>query len=300
MLKRTIYLGSPLDMNIRLEQLVLINRETGEVNKIPVEDVGVVVLDHPELIYSQAVMQKLLANNTAVIYCDEKHHPTGLLLPLCGHSVQNERFRQQLSAKKPLQKQLWQQTVQAKIRNQALLLRQYDLPHEPLLRFWKEVRSGDSTNLEARAARHYWQHLFAPLPFRRDRFGEAPNNLLNYGYAILRAAVARALVSSGLLPTIGIHHHNRYNAYCLADDIMEPYRPTVDQAVKQMLSVNPDCSELTKPIKAALLQTLTHDVRINGEVSPLLVGLNKTTTSLVACFAGERDEISYPELCKTD
>lgn len=300
MLKRTIYLGSPLDMNIRLEQLVLVNRETGELNKLPVEDIGVVVLDHPELIYSQAVMQKLLANNTAVIYCDEKHHPTGLLLPLCGHSVQNERFRQQLSAKKPLQKQLWQQTVQAKIRNQALMLHHNGLPHEPLLRFWKDVRSGDSTNLEARAARHYWQHVFSPLPFRRDRFGDAPNNLLNYGYAILRAAVARALVSSGLLPTIGIHHHNRYNAYCLADDIMEPYRPVVDRAVKQLMVVHPDCSELTKPMKANLLQTLTHDVRVNGEVSPLLVALNKTTTSLVACFAGERDEINYPELCKTD
>lgn len=300
MLKRTIYLGSPLDMNIRMEQLVLVNRETGEVNKVPVEDVGVVVLDHPELIYSQAVMQKLLCNNTAVIYCDEKHHPTGLLLPLCGHSVQNERFRQQIAAKKPLQKQLWQQTVQAKIRNQALLLKQHNLPHEPLLRFWKDVRSGDSTNLEARAARHYWQYLFSPLPFRRDRFGDAPNNLLNYGYAILRAAVARALVSSGLLPTLGIHHHNRYNAYCLADDVMEPYRPVIDRAVKNIVESNPSCEQLTKPMKANLLQTLTHDVRVNGEVSPLLVALNKTTTSLVACFAGERDEIDYPELCKTD
>ena len=300
MLKRTILLVSPFDLNIRLEQLVLVNRVTGEVNKVPVEDVGVIVLDHPELIYSQAVMQKLLANNTAVIYCDEKHHPSGLLLPLCGHSVQNERFRQQVLAKKPLQKQLWQQTVQAKIRNQALMLHYYNLPHEPLLRFWKQVRSGDSTNLEARAARHYWQHVFSPLPFRRDRFGDAPNNLLNYGYAILRAAVARALVCSGLLPTLGIHHHNRYNAYCLADDIMEPYRPVIDNTVKQMIAKYPDSSILTKPMKAQLLQTLTHDVRVNGEVSPLLVALNKTTTSLVACFANERDEISYPELCRTD
>lgn len=181
-----------------------------------------------------------------------------------------------------------------------MLLRYHELPHEPLLRFWKDVRSGDSTNLEARAARHYWQHVFSPLPFRRDRFGNAPNNLLNYGYAILRAAVARALVSSGLLPTIGIHHHNRYNAYCLADDIMEPYRPVIDSAVKKLVALHPDCNELTKPMKAALLQTLTHDVRINGETSPLLVGLNKTTTSLVACFARDKDEIYYPELCKTD
>lgn len=300
MLKRTIYFGSRLDLNIRLEQLVIVNRDTGEVNKVPVEDIGVVVMDHSDLIYSQSVVQKLLANNVAVVYCDEKHHPSGLLLPLCSHSVQNERFRQQISAKKPLVKQLWQQTVQAKIRNQALLLHQLSLPHEPMLRFWRDVRSNDSTNLEARAARHYWQHLFSPLPFRRDRYGEAPNNMLNYGYAILRAAVARALVSSGLLPTLGIHHHNRYNAYCLADDIMEPYRPFVDRVVQQVVSQQEAPTVLSKTHKATLLQVLAHDVRLNGNQSPLLVALSSTTSSLVACFAGDTDEISYPELCKTD
>ncbi|MHA6247524.1 type II CRISPR-associated endonuclease Cas1 [Pontibacter sp. CAU 1760] len=300
MLKRTIYLGSQLDLNIRLEQLVIVNRDSGELNNVPVEDIGMLVMDHPELIYSQAVIQKLLANNVAVVYCDEKHHPSGLLLPLCSHSVQNERFRQQLSAKKPLIKQLWQQTVQAKIRNQALLLHQLQLPHEPMLRFWRDVRSNDSTNLEARAARHYWKHLFTPLPFLRDRFGDAPNNLLNYGYAILRAGVARALVSSGLLPILGIHHHNRYNAYCLADDIMEPYRPLVDRVVQQITLTEGPPTALTKVHKAALLEVLAHDVRLDGNRRPLLVALSQTTSSLAACFAGDREDILYPELCKKD
>lgn len=300
MLKRTIYLGSRLDLNIRLEQLVIVNRDTGEVNKVPVEDIGVVVMDHPELIYSQAVVQSLLANNVAVVYCDEKHHPSGLLLPLCSHSIQNERFRQQLSAKRPLIKQLWQQTVQAKIRNQAILLHHLNLPHEPMLRFWCDVRSNDSTNLEARAARHYWQHLFEPLAFRRDRFGEAPNNLLNYGYAVLRAAVARALVCTGLLPTVGIHHHNRYNAYCLADDIMEPYRPFVDRTVQRLVNQQGLPTVLLKEHKAVLLNVLAHDVRLKGNLSPLQIALAGTTSSLAACFAGEKDEIAYPELCRTD
>jgi CRISPR-associated protein Cas1 len=299
MLKRTIYFGSPLDINVRLEQLILVNRETGVLSQVPIEDVGVLVFDHPELIYSQSVIQKLLAHNVALVYCDEKHYPAGLLLPLCGHSVQNERFRQQLAAKKPLLKQLWQQTVQAKIQNQALLLCRLNQPFEPLLRFWREVRSGDSTNQEARAARHYWPHLFYPHSFRRDRFGLPPNNLLNYGYAILRAAVARALVSSGLLPTLGIHHHNRYNAYCLADDIMEPYRPFVDQAVQGIVTAGNSLEALDKPLKAALLQVLATDVRINGAISPLLVALASTTASLANCFAGATDEINYPELCTT-
>jgi len=300
MLKRTIYLGSPLDLNIRHQQLALVNRETGEMNQVPVEDIGIVVLDHPQLIYSHAVIQHLLANNVAVVYCDEKCHPAGLLMPLCGHSVQNERFREQLKAKKPLLKQLWQQTIQAKIRNQALLLYQHGLPHEPMLRFTREVLSGDTTNLEARAARHYWSHIFHPLPFRRDRYGNPPNNLLNYGYAILRAAVARALVGSGLLPTLGIHHHNRYNAYCLADDIMEPYRPVVDSAVLALVRDEPEITVLSKPHKAALLQVLSADVRLNGSKSPLLVALSGTTASLAACFSGDKQEISYPELCSTN
>ena len=299
MLKRTIYLGSPLDLNIRHEQLVLVNRETGEINKVPVEDVGVAVFDHAELIYSQAVVQKLLANNVAIVYCDEKRLPASLMLPLCGHSVQNERFRQQVSASKPVLKNLWQQTVQAKIRNQALHLKQCGQPYESLLHFAKEVRSGDSTNREAWAARHYWPRLFHPGNFRRDRFGDPPNNLLNYGYAILRAAVARALVCSGLLPTIGIHHHNRYNAYCLADDIMEPFRPWVDREVKQIVNENGYVSELTKSHKAKLLQVLTSDVKMEEQKSPLTVALSKTSASLAACFNGEKQEISYPILCKS-
>ena len=319
MSKRTLYLGSALDLNIRLGQLHLVNRETGEHRQTPVEDIGVVLFDHPELIYSHAVVQQLMAVGAAVIYCDEKRLPAALLLPLEGHSVQTERFRDQLAASLPLRKQLWQRTIQAKIRNQARLLEALGRPHEPLLRWATEVLSGDSRNHEAHAARHHWAHLFGPatdchhpiapeLQFRRERYGQPPNNLLNYGYAILRAAVARALTASGLLPTVGIHHHNRYNAYCLADDIMEPYRPWVDAEVQRIVATTPGGLtalpiDLPRDLKARLLGVLTHDVHWPGEpaaTSPLLVALAHTTASLAACFAAAHPAaLRYPVLWPT-
>ena len=307
MIKRTLYFGSALDLNIRLGQLHVVNRETGERHQTPVEDVGVVLFDHPELIYSHAVVQELVAAGAAVIYCDAKRLPTALLLPLAGHSVQTERFWAQVAAPLPLRKQLWQRTVQAKIRNQGRLLQALGLPHEPLTRWAGAVLSDDSRNHEARAARHYWQHLFgADSGFRRDRAGLPPNHLLNYGYAVLRAAVARALTASGLLPTLGIHHHNRYNAYCLADDIMEPYRPWVDAEVQRLVAACPGGlpalpPDLPRDLKARLLTVLTHDVHWTDDrqnaTSPLLVGLASTTASLAACFAAAHPApLRYPEL----
>lgn len=307
MSKRTLYFGSPLDLNIRFGQLHLVNRETGERRQTPVEDIAVAVFDHPELIYSHAVVQQLVAAGAAVIYCDEKRLPAALLLCLEGHSVQTERFRDQITAPLPLRKQLWQRTVQAKIRNQARLLEALALPCEPLRRWAGQVLSDDGRNHEARAARHYWGHLFGKgAGFRRERAGLPPNNLLNYGYAILRAAVARALTASGLLPTLGIHHHNRYNAYCLADDIMEPYRPWVDAEVQRLAAAWPGGlpalpPDLPRDLKARLFSVLTHDVHWADDrqnaTSPLLVGLASTTASLAACFAAAHPApLRYPEL----
>jgi len=232
-----------------------------------------------------------------VVVCDAQHLPSGLLLPLDGNSLQTERFAAQLHAKLPLKKQLWQQTVAAKILNQALHLEHHGKSAEALRRLAKQVQSGDKGNREAQAARLYWKALFEGEDFSRDRFGAPPNNLLNYGYAILRAAVARALVSSGLLPTIGIHHTNRYNAFCLADDIMEPYRPFVDYIVFEMWQTRDKTMsffELTKEHKRILLQVLTAPTDMQGERSPLLVALSQTTASIVRCFEGTAKEIIYP------
>ena len=249
MIKRTLYFGNPAYLSLRNAQLVLrLPEVTGNDSlpdsfqksaerTIPIEDIGVVVLDHKQITVTQGLLEALLENNCAVITCDKSRMPVGLMLPLCGNATQNERFRAQLSASVPLKKQLWQQTIQAKIANQAAVLhRQRRVIVKNMMAWSKDVRSGDADNLEARAAAYYWANLFPQVAsFRRQRDGVPPNNLLNYGYAILRAVVARALVSSGMLPTLGLHHHNRYNAYCLADDIMEPYRPYVDNLVCEIV-----------------------------------------------------------------
>src|SRR5690606_6046247 len=232
MLKRTLYFGSPAYLKTQNKQLVIELPETGEIKTAAIEDIGVVILDHQQITITQALLARLLDNNTAVIICNDIHHPTGLFLNLDGHTLQSQRFQYQIEASLPLKKQLWQQTVIAKITNQAFLLQQYRIPNKVLLQLASNVKSGDSDNCEAQASAYYWKHVFPLFPkFRRHREGPPPNNLLNYGYAILRAVVARSLVGSGLLPTLGIHHRNQYNAYCLADDIMEPYRPYVDKVV---------------------------------------------------------------------
>ena len=245
MIKRTLCFSNPAYLSLRNEQLVVKlpqvekNNDLPDTFKadaiktIPIEDIGVVVLDNKQITITQGLMAALLENNCAVITCDNSHLPVGLTLPLCGNTTQNERFRCQLDASLPLKKQLWQQTIHAKIGNQAATLEKCRGTEVGNMKKWqKEVRSGDPDNLEGRAAAYYWKNMFPKVEdFTRERDGASPNNLLNYGYAVLRAVVARSLVASGMLPTLGIHHHNRYNAYCLADDIMEPYRPYVDRLV---------------------------------------------------------------------
>ena len=301
MIKRTLCFSHPAYLSLRNGQLVVkLEKHDNEPEKqasIPIEDIGVVVLDHRQITLTHGAMAALVDNNAAVITCNDSHMPTGLLLPLDGHTVQSERFSDQINASLPLRKQLWQQTVQQKIINQAALLAElHGIEVGNMKRWASEVRSGDSTNLEGRAAAFYWSRMFPSIPdFTRSRDGDYPNPLLNYGYAILRAVIARALVSSGLLPTLGIHHHNRYNAYCLADDIMEPYRPYVDRLVVQTMAECCDV-EITTDIKRRLLTIPTLEVRIGGERRPLMVAASQTTASLARCFAGESRRVAYPEM----
>ena len=308
MIKKTLYFGNPTYLSLRNAQLVIklpeVEKSTSlpetmkrhsEVTR-PIEDIGVVILDNKQITITSGAIEALLENNCALITCDSKSMPVGLMLPLYGNTTQNERFRKQLDASIPLKKQLWQQTIQSKINNQAAVLNSCIEEDIKCMRIWaNDVRSGDPDNLEARAAAFYWKTLFHDLEgFTRERDGIPPNNLLNYGYAILRAVIARSLVTSGLLPTLGIHHHNRYNAYCLADDIMEPYRPFVDQVVYTLYAKN--TLELTQEAKATLLSIPTIEVRINGKRSPLMVAAGQTTASLYKCFSGEIRKIIYPEL----
>jgi CRISPR-associated protein Cas1 len=299
MIKRTLYFGNPCRLYKRIEQLVIEKEDEVEgriTTTIPIEDIGVTIFDNQQISVTHGLLEGLLNNNTAVITCDSRHMPIGLLLPLTGNTTQNERYRLQIDASAPLCKKLWQQTIVAKISNQATLLNKKDANTKNMLYWASEVKSGDTENHEARAAAYYWSQLFPPeLNFRRERIGEPPNNLLNYGYAILRAIIARSLVASGLLPTLGIHHSNKYNAYCLADDIMEPYRPFVDQVVLGIVQNGEKYNELDKAIKGKLLTVPAMDVFINGNKSPLMIAAQQTTASLFQCFEGTLRKIAYPE-----
>lgn len=298
MIKRTLCFSNPAYLSLKDAQLCirLPQAEDGGSHSVPIEDIGIVVLDSKQITITQGVIEALLENNCAIITCDEKHLPLGLLLPLAGNTIQSERFQAQIEASLPLQKQLWQQTIQYKIKNQAFVLQSARKSEVKNMFVWaNDVKSGDSTNLEARAAAYYWKNLFSAVPdFTRDRYGIPPNNYLNYGYAILRAVVARALVASGLLPTLGMHHHNRYNAYCLADDVMEPYRPYVDKLV--VFALPQETSELTTENKKILLSIPTLDVNIEGQRSPLMVAAAQTCASLCKCYSGESRKICYPEM----
>lgn len=314
MIKRTLCFTSPAYLSLKDGQLLI---KLPEVEKndlpermkrdstrtIPVEDIGVVVLDNRQITLTHGLLEALLENNCAVVTCDSRGMPVGLMLPLCGNTLQSERFAKQIEVSLPLKKQLWQQTVKAKIDNQAAVLKNVTEVETGCMSRWSaDVRSGDPDNLEGRAAAYYWKNVFSNITeldnFTRGRDGMPPNNLLNYGYAILRAVIARSLVSAGLLPTLGIHHHNRYNAYCLADDIMEPYRPYVDRLVYDMVAghAKEEYSEMTRELKMKLLSIPTLDVTVNGRRSPLMIAATQTAASLCKCFNGELRRIAYPEI----
>lgn len=300
MIKRTLCIENPCQLKCRNMQMV-ISYPQGLVavpdKTVPIEDIGMLVLEHPQIMLSHYLLDKLVANNTAVVTCGENHHPTGMMLSLESHSTQSERFRAQIEATEPLKKQLWQQTVKAKIANQAFVLRHWKGNDLYLQNLVAQVKSGDTDNCEARAAAYYWSNLFPPAwLFFRKREGPPPNNLLNYGYAILRATVARSIAGAGLLPTLGIFHRNRYNAYCLADDVMEPYRPFVDMLVRNIIHRSSVVDNLSKELKMELLSLPTLDVVLDGERSPLMVATQRTAASLARCFMGEQRKILYPAL----
>lgn len=295
MLKRTVYFESAAHLSFKNGQLVYTPKPEGEVRTVPVEDIGFVVLDNHSITLSLRLIEELTAKNTAIVFCDKLHHPTAMSVPFDSNTTHAETLAAQLKISEPLKKQLWKQTVEVKIKNQAAMLERTESGGvEALRRHAASVKSGDTNNREGAAARIYWQNLFGEN-FRRERFGGAPNHLLNYAYAILRAAVARSLVGSGLYPAIGIHHHNKYNAFALADDVMEPYRPYADEVVYGIWKRSDEpVGELTKEHKQELLKLLTADVHLTHTLRPLMVGLSVTTASLARCISGEQKKIDYP------
>jgi CRISPR-associated protein Cas1 len=297
MLKKTILIENKSSITTKNLQLVL-KSEIRE-STIPIEDIGFLVLDHAEIYLSIPAMNLIVENNTALIICGKNHLPNGMLLNLNSHHIQQEIFKNQIEASIPLKKQLWQQTIVEKIKNQGKLLEKITATKNTFEFLASKVLSGDTTNMEGVAAQQYWKNF--PLPnhdkegIKRERYGDYPNNFLNYGYAILRAATARSLSGSGLLNTLGIHHKSKYNAFALADDIMEPFRPIVDEKVFEIMQRYHE-QELNTTIKAEILQILTQTVYFKDEKSPLMVALQKTSSSLQQCFTGDRKKIKYPKL----
>ena len=293
MIKRVLCFENPARLSLKLAQMVV---ELQDVTRtLPIEDIGVVILDHKQITITHALIDALLANNVAIVTSNDKHLPVGLMLPLDGNTLQSERFRAQIDASEPLKKQMWQQTIVAKILGQAHVLGTQLIKHNNMLKWAKDVRSGDTENMEARAAAFYWRNMFEKDAFIRDPQGLPPNNLLNYGYSIVRAMMARALVGAGLLPTLGIHHHSRYDAYCLADDIMEPYRPFVDMKVLEMWKKGNITNDISSEQKRELLGVTTMDVSISGHPSPMMLAIQTSAQSVQQCFSGEARKIIYPD-----
>ena len=293
MIKRVLCFENPARLSLKLAQMVV---ELQDVTRtLPIEDIGVVILDHKQITITHALIDALLANNVAIVTRNDKHLPVGLMLPLDGNTLQSERFRAQIDASEPLKKQMWQQTIVAKVLGQAHVLGTQLIEHNNMLKWAKDVRSGDTENMEARAAAFYWRNMFEKDAFIRDPQGLPPNNLLNYGYSIVRAMMARALVGAGLLPTLGIHHHSRYDAYCLADDIMEPYRPFVDMKVLEMWKNGGITSDISSDQKRELLGITTMDVSISGHRSPMMLAIQTTAQSVQKCYSGEARKIIYPD-----
>lgn len=301
MIKRTIEISQQsVHLSVRLDQLLVQPHDAPpeQTKSIPCEDIGIVLVDHGRTTYSHHALATLVEHDAVVIVCGSDHHPVGVLMPLADHTQVVWRINDQLSISKPLKKQLWKQIVQAKILAQASNLDAQSPACRRLCAMVNEVRSGDTSNVESQAARLYWSVWLGPdIAFKRDRnrTAPAPNNMLNYGYSVMRAAVARAIVAAGMLPMIGIHHSNRSNAFCLADDLLEPLRPIIDRRVRELF-VQSNRTELDQPTKAGLLETLTWRVETAGETGPLFVALHRYVASLVKCFQGETDQLSIPRL----
>ena len=292
MLKRTLVFSNPMSLSLKNCQLVLAFKDDPD-NKmtIPIEDIGVVIIENQQVSITVPLMNALIEGNVQVVVCNDRGMPSAMLQSFESNNLQGENLRNQMNAGEVLKKQLWKQIVEAKIRNQAALLNKVGQEGDILKQYYRNVKSGDSDNREGIAARVYFSALFGES-FIRDRTLPGINALLNYGYTVLRAATARALVSSGLLPAIGIFHHNRSNAFPLADDIMAPYRPYVDEIV-YALSMQGKM-ELTKDVKADLIQVLYADTQFSKVIRPLSVGLTFTSSSLSKCFAKEQTRLSLP------
>lgn len=294
MIRKTVEIATAgTRLSVAHRQLV-IERPDEEKRTLPCEDIGVLVVDHPQTSYTHSVFTTLLEEGAAVVLCGANHLPAGLLLPFDAHTTQTERHRAQTECTESVKNRAWQLIVAAKLRQQSAVLSHYTRSDAGISEIARRVRPGDPDNLEAMAAQRYWPNLLG-ADFRRFRDGPPPNNLLNYGYAIVRAAVARAIAAAGLIPTLGVHHRNRGNPFCLADDLMEPYRPYVDWRVKDFIRTTEVPKDLDRPAKAAMLSLFNETVIVGGRRSPLLLAIHASAASLCRMLTESGKELVLPE-----
>lgn len=294
MIKQTLMFTSPVSLSLKDQQMVITFKDNKDTVTRPIEDIGFVIIENPQVSISIPLLNELSDNNVSVVFCDKKMMPKTILMTLEGNTTQQESYKYQIDASVPMKKNIWKQLVESKIKNQALLLNKVGKNGDVLKPYYMNVKSGDTDNREGAAAREYWGSIFED-GFRREREGLPPNNLLNYGYTILRAAVARALVGSGLYPAFGVFHRNRYNAFPLADDVMEPYRPFVDEIVYHLYH-DDAVRELDNQSKGKLLRVLFSDVKMGKVTRPLENALSLTTASLLKIYKGETDKLSLPTI----
>ncbi len=294
MIKQTLMFTSPVCLSLKDRQIVITFKDNKDTVTRPIEDIGFVVIENPQVSISIPLLNELADNNVSVVFCDKKQMPKTMLMTLDGNTTQQESYRYQLDASAPMKKNVWKQLVECKIRNQALLLDKLGRNGDVLKQYYMNVKSGDTDNREGAAAREYWGRIFDE-GFKREREGLPPNSLLNYGYTILRAAVTRALIGSGLYPAFGVFHRNRYNAFPLADDVMEPYRPFVDEIVYHLYYDGAVC-ELDNQSKGKLLRVLFSDVRMGKVTRPLENALSLTTASLLRVYKGDANKLSLPKM----
>jgi len=282
-------------LSMKHKQLVM-SQDDGEPVTIPLNEIAAISVSNQSVTFTQPLLAALASNGAMLVICDDKHLPIAMLYPLTGHFVQSERFAKQVAVAEPTMKRLWQQIVKAKVRAQGNLLNELRGSDFGLNNMASKVLSGDTSNVEGSAARRYWTALFNDDTFKRKRDAEDQNRFLNYGYAVLRAIIARAICASGLHPSFGIHHHNRYDAFCLADDLIEPFRPTVDRVVAALVeNRSPDC-EFDSEIKAAILEPLTGKFKFGDENNTIFEAAARTASSLAQVFEGKRKNIDLPDL----
>lgn len=292
MIKRIIEISTAAKISCKNKQLVVCRQEENDTS-VPIEDIGILILDNPAITHTQAVLNACAANNVAVLICDTASHiPTAMLLPLEGHSLQSKAMHLQANTPLPTKKRLWQTIVRAKISQQAKVLKSACGESAAMLRLISKVKSGDPENIEAQAAKLYWRSLFGKQ-FRRNRDATDINALLNYGYAIMRAAVARAIIGAGMHPTLGIHHHSQYNTFCLADDLLEPLRPFIDIKVYELYQLGEKRPQLDREHKQLILECLSWQVTISEQKMPLMVALHHYAASIRQIMA---NEIKKPEI----